>query len=208
MTHETDTTCRPRGLIPSPIQRLVLVVSLAVLLILILPVVPASSQTPVKPGVPSNVSATSENLQITVTWEATIETGVAATTDYYVDWTNLAQEIPRDYDNIYLNTDDTDYVIDAWQGLALIAGHEYEVCVWGYNSIESDPDYQFSAFACVSVEVAGTTVVVSEVSVPVRRGTTAELSVSLDNPDLLSTTVRIRYRTAGGRWRSSRCMER
>ena len=196
MTHETDTTCRPRGLIPSPIQRIVLVVSLAVLLILILPVVPASSQTSVKPGVPSNVSATSENLEITVTWEATTETGVPAITDYYVDWTNLAQEIPRTYDNIYLNTDDTDYVIDAWQGSPLVGGHEYQVCVWGYNSIESDPEFQFSDFACVDVEAATTTVVVSEVSVPVRRGTTAEVAVSLDNPDLLSTAVRIRYRTA------------
>ncbi len=181
-----------RVLLQPPIQRLVLVVSLAVLLILILPVVPASSQSPTKPGIPSNVSVSSENLKITVTWQATTETGVAETTDYYIDWIDT-EVSSTDYDNIFLNPTDTSYEITSYFGSPLIEGHEISVCVFGYNSATSEVN---EGFACANVIVVGAGIEVSEVSVLARRGTSVDLLVSLDNPDLLSTTVRMRHRTA------------
>ena len=144
------------------------------------------------------MNATTENLKISVSWEATTEAGVAETDVYYIDWINLTTADPNDptsYDNVFINAPTTTYEITTYFGSVLMEGHEYSVCLFGYNNANNTYS-PYDASACASVVVAGTGIQVSEVVVNERRGTTAELLVSLDNPELLSTIVRLRYRTA------------
>ena len=185
-----------RYLMTKPLQVAILSLVLGLLASLLV-AVPASSQS-TTPGVPSNVNATTENLKISVSWEATTEAGVAETDVYYIAWINLTTADPNDpnsYDNIFINAPTTTYEITTYFGSVLMEGHEYSVCLFGYNNANNTYS-PYDASACASVVVAGTGIQVSEVVVNERRGTTAELLVSLDNPELLSTTVRLRYRTA------------